>query len=249
MNKGIFMIVGVAALVAACSSTVTEGMNGANGGAGDDASDDAGSNGSETTSDGGARDGGGGGDPSRTDGSTPTSSGTDGTATRAQCTTSFHGTALSGSFGRMDGYLVAIVPPNGSRSCRADSSHVHLQVKVDGVVYDVAVNTDTYVAEKDVALPDGAWSEGWHAGARLDYPTTLGLHASSFASTTQSAQAQTIENALASANHVSIFATPYDSTGAHDVHRKGGGDDGAIFVDPLSSPAHVLAFRFSTDSF
>jgi hypothetical protein len=170
-------------------------------------------------------------------------------ATRAPCTTSFVGTALTGGYGRLDGELVAVVPANGPRGCRADSGHLHLQVKVAAVVYDVAVNLDTYLAQKDVALPDGAWSEGWHPGVRLDYPTTLGLHSLDFPATTGSALEAAIESALASAAEVAIFATPYDPTGAHDVHRRGGGYDGAIFVNPPGSPAHVLAFRFAADTF
>jgi hypothetical protein len=166
-----------------------------------------------------------------------------------KCTTSFVGTALTGSFGRMDGHLVAIVPTNGPHSCRADSGHVHLQVKMNGVVYDVAVNTDTYVAQKDAALPDGAWTEGWHGGVHLDYPTNLGLHTADFPTTTASGIESAIETALAGADEIAIFATPYDPTGAHDVHRKAGGFDGAIFVNPSSPQAHVLAFRFSTDTF
>jgi hypothetical protein len=164
----------------------------------------------------------------------------------AKCTTSFVGTALTGTFGRMDGHLAAVVPTNGSHACRADSGHVHLQIKMNGVVYDVAVNTDTLVAQKDIALPGGAWAEGWHGAEHLDYPTNLNLHSADF----QTTSIQTaVETALAGADQVSVFATPYDPTGAHDVHRKSGGDDGAIFVNPSSPQAHVLAFRFSTDAF
>src|SRR4051794_19277293 len=61
----------------------------------------------------------------------------DGPPTRHPCTSNF-GTALTTSFGRLDGFLVAIVPPGGG-PCNADSDHVHLQVQVNGAVYDIAI--------------------------------------------------------------------------------------------------------------
>ncbi|HEY8076466.1 MAG TPA: hypothetical protein VIF62_20215 [Labilithrix sp.] len=178
----------------------------------------------------------------------PPPSSTDGTPTRVACTSSF-GSALTTAHGRLDGYLVSIVPESTRNECNADSSHVHLQVKANGAVYDVAVNLDTLEATTDIALPGGAWSEGWHANSSLDYPTDLSLHSSAFTTTTSSAERMHIESALANANHVAIWATGYDPTGAHLVHRQGGGRDGAIAIDPLDPKAHVLAFRFSTDSF
>lgn len=178
--------------------------------------------------------------------SPPPTSSTDGTATRATCTSSF-GNALSASFGRLDGYVYAIVP-TGTRDCNADGSHLHLQVKSDGAVYDVAVNLDALQAETTHAM--SAWSEGWHAGAEsLDYPTDLALHANAFAAKSSSAARSDLEAALASANHISIFATGYGPNGAHLVHRQGGGHDGAIVIDPLSSAPRVIAFRFDKDAF
>src|SRR5258706_669036 len=65
----------------------------------------------------------------------------DGTPTRLACTSTF-GTALTASptYGRLDGFLVAIVPPGNGSACNADSTHVHLQVRMTGAVYDVAVD-------------------------------------------------------------------------------------------------------------
>ena len=76
----------------------------------------------------------------------------DGTPTRQACTSLF-GDKLSGSdtFGRLDGYLVAIVAPSGMNSCNADTSHVHLQVKMMNAIYDVAI--DAIVTElRTIAL-------------------------------------------------------------------------------------------------
>src|SRR5215831_18533401 len=97
----------------------------------------------------------------------------DGTPTRVPCTSTF-GTALSNTptFGRLDGFLVAIVQPGGG-GCNADSSHVHLQVRMNGAVYDVAIDVtdgqtgvdDVHSATRDIALPGHlAWAEGWHTG-------------------------------------------------------------------------------------
>jgi hypothetical protein len=182
------------------------------------------------------------------DGGAEASGPPDGTPTRQPCTSAF-GTALTTTHGRMDGLLVAVVPPGDMHPCNDDTGHVHLQVQIAGAVYDVAVNTDVLYAELDVPLPGGAWSEGWHSGESLDYPTTLGLHAAAFTTTDPASLAQKIETELASVNHISVFAIGYGPTGAHDVHRQGANEDGAIAINPLSPKAHLLTFRFSTDSF
>ena len=171
----------------------------------------------------------------------------DGTPTRQQCTGTF-GSGLSATHGRLDGLLVSIVSLGGTHSCNGDSSHVHLQVLMSGAVYDIAVNSDTLVAERDLTLPDGTWSEGWHTSDGLDY-AALGLHSSDFAMpSSPSALAQQIEKELATANHISVFATGYGSNGAHLVHRNGGGRDGALVIHPLAAPAHIMMFTFTTSS-
>ena len=177
----------------------------------------------------------------------------DGTPVRNQCTTSL-GSALAGSAGRLDGVVVAIIPA-GTRTCHGDSTHVHLQVLSKGQTYDVAVNVDGgNMAEKDMALPGGAWSEGWHAGQRIDYVNDLALHSTDFQFTGSIPQLdQSFESALASANHISIFATTYSSAGMHLVHRSrstsASATDGAVITDPLSPLAHVYAFHFADQSF
>jgi hypothetical protein len=170
---------------------------------------------------------------------------TDGTPTRQACTGNF-GTALSNNHGRLDGILVAVVQPYSNKTCNSDS-HVHLQVSVNGATYDVATNLQTNFHEADMALPGGAWSEGWHANMNLDYPT-IGLHSPEFFTpASESALAAYVTTDLENANHVAIFATGYGPTGVHDIHRRGNDEDGAIFIDPLSPTAHGLFFSFSTD--
>ncbi len=172
--------------------------------------------------------------------------GVDGTPTRKQCTAAL-GNALTTTFGRLDGYLVAIVPV-GQRSCNGDSTHVHLQVSALNATYDVAVNVDGLFHQQDVALGGAAWTEGWHTNVTNAYPT-IGAHSSAFATTTVNALAMTVETALANANHVTVYATGYGPTGAHLVHYKGRSDDGMVVIDPLGPKPHALMFAFQGDTF
>ena len=184
-------------------------------------------------------------------GAVDASTGDDGAPVRNACTSSF-GNGLSGSVGRIDGQLVAVVAA-GTHTCHGDSTHVHLQVLAQGQVYDVAVNVDGgNMAEKDLALPGAAWSEGWHAGQRIDYVHDLGLHSTDFQFHGPVSQLDNdLETALASANHISVFATAYSHGGMHLIHRStsSSGADGAVVTDPLSPTAHVYAFHFANQSF
>jgi hypothetical protein len=176
----------------------------------------------------------------------------DGPPVRQSCTGSF-GSQLSSSHGRLDGTVVSLVAPGtpGGGKCNGDSSHLHLQMMMNGNVYDVAVNLDTYYLEKDRGMPTSdAYAEGWHTSDNLDYPS-IGVHSKDFTQPpSQQALTQLLEGALANANHLSIYATGYGPTGIHDVHRRGGGgNDGAIVIDPLSSTSHVFFFCFNTDNF
>src|SRR5512140_496287 len=60
---------------------------------------------------------------------TPDAGTGDGTPTRLPCTGTF-GSAMSATYGRLDGFLVSIVNPLQSASCRGDDNHIHLQVLV-----------------------------------------------------------------------------------------------------------------------
>jgi hypothetical protein len=181
------------------------------------------------------------------DGSFPPDPG-DGTPTRKACTGTL-GNGLSTSHGRLDGTIVSIVQLDGSHTCNGDSTHVHLQVLMQNAVYDVAVNADTIVAERDIPIPGGAWAEGWHTSDALDY-VQLGLHTSDFTQpASTAANAMQIEQELANANHVAVFGTGYSAQGMHLIHRQtGGGRDGAIVIDPLASTAHVLFFAFTNSA-
>ncbi len=176
----------------------------------------------------------------------------DGTPTRLPCTSQF-GNALTSAYGRLDGYLVAIVQPGGGNACNADSSHVHLQVKMNGAIYDVAVNVgstgttdDVHTTTRDLPLPQ--WSEGWHTGVLEDY-VSLGVHSGDLPLEPRSQIASEVTADLANVNHISIFGTGYGPDGAHLIHRNGGGHDGLIVMNPLSSPSHVRMFSFTNQAF
>lgn len=182
----------------------------------------------------------------------------DGTPTRQACTSSF-GNKLTASptFGRLDGYLVAIVPPGGS-ACNGDSDHVHLQVRMSGAIYDIAIDAtngvthvdDVHTVAMDRAMPVNTvpWAEGWHTGLLVDY-IAMGVHSTDLPLMTKTEIVSALQSDLATANHISIYATTYGSDGAHLVHRNSGGHDGAIVTEPLSTPSHVRLFSFSDQSF
>jgi hypothetical protein len=177
----------------------------------------------------------------------------DGTPTRQACTNNL-GSALGSTFGRMDGFLVAIVPPGGG-GCNADADHVHLQVKMNNAIYDIAVDVggtngveDVHSATRDFVMPGGAWAEGFHVGIPTDY-VALGVHSTDLPLQTRAMLSATLMSELASVNHISVYATPYGPDGAHLVHRNGQGHDGMIVTQPLSTPGHERLFSFTSQTF
>ena len=145
----------------------------------------------------------------------------DGTPTRQTCTNSL-GNALGASFGRIDGFLVAVVGTNG----------------VD----------DVHTATRELVMPGGAWSEGIHPSIPTDYPS-LGVHSTDLALQTHQQMTSILTSDLATANHISVYATPYGPDGAHLVHRNSGGRDGMIVTEPLSTPSHARLLSFSSQTF
>src|ERR1041384_6331326 len=140
----------------------------------------------------------------------------DGTPVRLPCTGAFTSGLATSGFGRLDGILVAVVPPTGNRACRADSDHLHLQVQAGGGIYDVAINigSDVHTQTIDRAA-FSAWSEGWHTtgdgtsgNVFIDYPG-LGLHAATMPLSTPVALVNAMLDDLATVNHISIYATAY----------------------------------------
>lgn len=171
----------------------------------------------------------------------------DGTPTRVACTSTL-GHGLSPVHGRLDGTLVSIVGVK-SGGCPSDPDHLHLQVKMAGAVYDIAINLDVFEGEVDTALPGAPYAEGWHP-MNMDYARDLGLHSTQMTLTGKAAVRAHVENQLTNANHISVFGTGYPkSDGAHLIHRSSGGRDGALVLNHLAAKAHVIAFRFVNDTF
>lgn len=174
-----------------------------------------------------------------------------GTSLRATCVSRF-GDGLTESFGRLDGRLVSVVPPRESGSCNADRRHVHLQVLVHGSVYDVAVNVgepdrpDVRLRRHDTDALGGGFEEGWHPTGALDY-SSLGVRSADFSPASDTARV--LEEELATADRVSVWATGYGPGGVHLVHRNGDGTDGAILLSPLGTRSRVLLFRFEDQEF
>jgi uncharacterized membrane protein YecN with MAPEG domain len=75
------------------------------------------------------------------------------------------------------------------------------------------------------------------------------VHSGNFTEETPTQLTSLVDSAVASANHVSIFATGFDATGGHLIHRQGSSHDGAIVINPLSTSPQYLLFHFTTQSF
>lgn len=165
------------------------------------------------------------------------------------------GTAVSSSYGRLDGTLVYVVGIGQGHACNGDDSHVHLQIEVSGNVYDVAVDIGTTkdevgLDEQSITVPGGTWAEGWHGSDAMSYKS-IGVSSSSMPLTAPNAVGSQLESLLVSTSKISIFCMGYaQGNGCHDVHYDdGSGKDGAIVVDPTSDSSPVVFFRFSSQSF
>jgi hypothetical protein len=167
----------------------------------------------------------------------------DGVPERRVCTEVL-GSAISESFGRLDGRIVSVVKP-GARACNADRTHVHLQVEANAATYDIAVNIDSLISEVAHPLTGGPWSDGWHPSGSLDYVSDLGVSARVFVPTNP----QALQARLETANYVSVFAIGYGPDGAHLVHRNRRGRDGAVVLNPRSKTPTYLLFRFDQQAF
>jgi hypothetical protein len=229
--------------------------SGSSGASGNGSSSGGGSSSSGASSGGSTVDAGG---TQSSDGSVVSSPGDGGPAPRnSACTPTSKqtGTLVNTPHGRLDGTLVYVLPVGGSSACNGDDSHVHLQIAVSGLVYDVAVDVgstgdDVGMYQTTLALPDGAWAEGWHGSDSLSY-STLGLHSTEFPTTSPSDIAASVESLVEDTAEISIFCTGYsEGDGCHDVHyENGNGDDGAIVLNPAAATPTILFFRFSDQTF
>lgn len=159
-----------------------------------------------------------------------------------ECATSF-GSALTDNFGRIDGTVLAVVPPNTRECAQPHRTHVVVQVVMHGEAYRMVTNIEVLTAKRDAPLTGPAWSEGWHTEAPLDYVTDLNLAAGDFTLDNPTAF---IMDAVKPGARISVYATSsggFNSDSAHLVHRNLPNEDGAIVITPDTTPRYLL-FRF-----
>jgi hypothetical protein len=174
----------------------------------------------------------------------------------ATCATSF-GDSLTNAFGRLDGTVLAVVPPNDQTCAMPNMTHLVIQVTMNGAAYRMVVDVlsdegDPNVSfyELNAPLADGAWAEGWHAGVDFDYVLTLMVHSTSFTSMTQANLVAKVTSEITLGSKISFFATSMDEpTSAHLVHRNETNQDGAIVIGPDTASPHYLLFCFSDQTF
>jgi hypothetical protein len=182
-----------------------------------------------------------------------------GTSKAKDCASTF-GTELTNAFGRIDGTLLAVVAPQDTQCAQPNDDHLIVQVMMNQKAYRMVVNVlssgaDTKVrfAEVEHALPGPAWSEGWHAGAVLDYVSTLAVHSTvGFTPYEMSALITQVSDRLTLGAPISVYATSAGGTkadSAHLVHRNATNKDGAIVVDPKGATPHFLLFHFPDQTF
>jgi hypothetical protein len=181
----------------------------------------------------------------------------------AQCASQF-GSELTAAFGRLDGTLLAVVGPTDSQCTYPNGDHLVVQVLMHGAAYRIVVNvlsdgrngTDTRIryAEVPHALVGEPFAEGWHPGAALDYPGTLGAHDADFAFYDMAAVVQKASDRLSIGAKVSAYATSSGgatAASAHLVHRNPSypNTDGALVIGPDTASPLFLLFNFDGQTF
>ena len=173
------------------------------------------------------------------------------------CANTF-GQALTAGFGRLDGTVLAIVPPDDQECMDPNSTHLVLQLTMGGQAYRMVVNVqsetgvnDDVFFEMDAPLVGAAWADGWHIGIPLDYAMTLHVPSSSFVSHTAAELVSQITSEINLGDHVSVFATngTTEPDSAHLVHRNATNADGAIVLAADGANPHWLLFAFQDQTF
>jgi hypothetical protein len=173
------------------------------------------------------------------------------------CAATF-GAAFTNAFGRADGTVVAVVPP--AWQCPLpNGDHLVIQVSIDGGVQRLVVNLQSSFGDPNLRvrtitapLPAPEYSEGWHPGLALDYPS-LGLHSDGgWDALTLEQVATRVYDAVPLGAPLSVYATSSGGSlaaSAHLVHRNGLQNDGAIIVDPMGAQPTWLLFHFANQTF
>jgi hypothetical protein len=164
------------------------------------------------------------------------------------------GSGITPGFGRLDGTVSAVLVPTVA-ACGHDDNHAIVQVSANGSTYQLWVNVgyagmpDVGFAERDSALGNDPFKEGWHPGGTLDYVAGLGVHSTDFTLETQDVLSATMMSDVTVGSTISIYGVGFTTNdGAHLVHFNGAGQDGAVVVHPDSAP-HFLLFDFTNQTF
>jgi hypothetical protein len=173
----------------------------------------------------------------------------------AACASTFGAAIGTVGFQRFDGTLLAIVPPGDLACAMPNSTHLVLQLQMQGAVYRMVVDVSDVnktgwvgATTKQHALVGDAWSDGWHA-VPLDYVGALGLHSTDFTQVHTADAVASITSQLTLGAHVSVFATAAgEKESAHLVHKSVANQDGAIVFDVDGSPSWLL-FAFADQTF
>lgn len=165
------------------------------------------------------------------------------------------GSALTDSFGRIDGTLVAVVQPSDKQCTMFNSDHLVLEIEMQGAVYRAVVNVisdragDQRVRFKEQDAPLAVpFAEGWHTDVTLDYPTDLDAHNYTFEPYEMQPLIDKITALLTIGQPISVFTISSGGSSSHLVHRNRTNADGAIVINPTTSPHYVL-LAFETQSF
>lgn len=167
------------------------------------------------------------------------------------------GSALTPGFGRIDGTILAVVPPDDQACALPNSTHLVVQLTMGGQAYRLVVDVlsnqgspDVWFDELDAPLAGGAWADGWHVPSQLDYVTDLHVASTAFTEMMEADLVAKITSELELGAKVSIFATAgtTEPNSAHLIHRNATNADGAIVIAPDTAP-HYLLLRFGEQTF
>jgi hypothetical protein len=183
----------------------------------------------------------------------------DGPFSKADSCATVFGSSLTNAFGRLDGTVRAVVPPDHPSCPMPNGTHLVLQIMMGGQAYRMVTNVlsdsgdpRVFMHEIHAPLAGPAWADGWHPGVPLDYVTTLHVASTDFVAHDMATTVGLITDAIELQTPISVFATSTggaNSGNAHLVHRNLADKDGAIVIDPQSASPRYLLFHFDEQIF
>jgi hypothetical protein len=170
----------------------------------------------------------------------------------ALCSETF-GDALTDSYGRVDGSVLAVVTPSDTQCPLVNDDHLVIQVTMNGAVYRMVVNVDGIgFTDREAPLVGAAWSEGWHTSESLDYVDDLAVHSDDFDEYSLEALVPVVSSFITIGARISVYAVSSGgeyASSAHLIHRNDSEPDGAVVIEPETARSRFLLFRFGNQSF